>query len=330
MIIPVYACLQIGLIGAIALDFFLGDPPNRYHLVSWLGSLIAFLIRKSKRNKDSLAVRRERLAGFILATSLVAVIGIGIQILVFVSFHIFGIIAATIMSALLLKIALAIKGMEKHASKILKALEGDDLKSAQNSLSLIVRRDTGELPEQYVISATIECIGESTVDGIVGPLFFYSMLGPAGALMYRVVNTLDSMVGYKDNYYRNIGWASAKLDTFFNYVPARITSILIIISAQILGEDWKNSFQILRRDHNKTSSHNAGYPMATMAGALRVKLEKSGHYALGESLDPLSIRKCQIAISIMKITAILFSLSVCVPLLLILYLVGWWRLLFGI
>src|SRR5690349_20285200 len=98
MIIPVYACLQIGLIGAIALDFFLGDPPNRYHLVSWLGSLIAFLIQKSKRNKNSLAVRRERLAGFILATSLIAVIGIGIQILVFVSFHIFGIIAATIMS----------------------------------------------------------------------------------------------------------------------------------------------------------------------------------------------------------------------------------------
>jgi adenosylcobinamide-phosphate synthase len=330
MIVPVYAYLSVGLMGAIALDFFLGDPPNRYHLVSWLGSLIAFLIKKSKGNRGGFSVRRERLAGFILAISLVAVVGIGIQCIVFVAFHIFGIVAAIIMSALLLKIALAIKGMEKHASKILKALESDDLESAQNNLSLIVRRDTGELSQRYVISATIECIGESTVDGIVGPLFFYSFLGPAGAIMYRVVNTLDSMVGYKDNYYRNIGWASAKLDTFFNYIPARITSILMIVSARMLGEDWKNSVQILRRDHNKTSSHNAGYPMATMAGALRVKLEKAGQYTLGESLEPLSIRKCQIAISIMKITLVLFSLSVCVPLLLILYLLGWWRFLFGI
>ncbi|HKR57464.1 MAG TPA: cobalamin biosynthesis protein [Candidatus Nitrosopolaris sp.] len=330
MMIPVYAYLQVGLIGAIAFDFFLGDPPNRYHLVSWLGRLIAFLIKRSKGDKNGFSVRRERLAGFILATSLVGVIGIGTQCLIFVAFHMFGIIAIIIMSVLLLKIALAIKGMEKHTYKILKALERDDLKSAQNNLSLIVRRDTGELSQRYVISATIECIGESTVDGIVGPLFFYSLLGPAGAIIYRVVNTLDSMVGYNDNYYRNIGWASAKLDTFFNYVPARITSILMIISAQMLGEDWKNSVQILRRDRNKTSSHNAGYPMATMAGALRIKLEKAGHYTLGDSLEPLSIRKCQSAISIMKITVVLFSLSVCFPLLLILYLLGWWRFLFGI
>lgn len=330
MIMPFYAYLQIGLMGAIALDFFLGDPPNRYHPVSWLGSLTTFLIQKIKGNKDGFAVRRERLAGLILATSLVAVIGVGIQCLVFLGFHIFGIVAAIIMPALLLKITLAVKGMEKHASRILRALESDDLKSAQNNLSLIVRRDTGELSERYVISATIECIGESTVDGIVGPLFFYSFLGPAGALMYRVVNTLDSMVGYQDNYYMNIGWASARLDTFFNFVPARITSILMIISARILGEDWKNSVQILRRDRNKTSSQNAGYPMATMAGALRVKLDKVGHYTLGESLEPLSSRKCQTAISIMKITALLFSLSVCIPLLLILYLVGWWRFLFGV
>jgi adenosylcobinamide-phosphate synthase len=220
--------------------------------------------------------------------------------------------------------------MEKHAIEIINALERGDIKSAQHNLSLIVRRQTKQLSRQDVLSATIECIGESTVDGIVAPLFFYSILGPAGALAYRIINTLDSMVGYKDDYYKNIGWMSAKLDTIANYVPARITSFLMVISSRLLGADWKNSIQILRRDHSKTHSLNAGYPMATMAGALRIKLEKVGQYSLGENREPLSIAKCKIAISIMKLTTILFSLSLSIPTLLILYLVGWWKLLFGL
>ena len=160
-------------------------------------------------------------------------------------------------------------------------------------------------------------------------MFFYSLFGPGGALAYRIINTLDSMVGYKDEYNKNIGWMSAKLDTISNYVPARITSFLMVISSQLLGEDWKNSIEILRRDHNKTRSLNAGYPMATIAGALRIKLEKVGHYSLGENHEPLSIAKCKKAISIMKLTTILFSLCLSIPMLLILNLAGWWKLLFG-
>jgi len=244
--------------------------------------------------------------------------------------HLFGIVAAAILTALILKIALAIKGMEKHAIKIISALERNDIKSAQHNLSLIVRRQTKQLNSQDVLSATIECIGESTVDGIVTPLFFYSLLGPAGALAYRIINTLDSMIGYKDEYYRNIGWMSAKMDTISNYIPARITSCLMVISSQLLGADWKNSIEILRRDHSKTRSLNAGYPMATMAGALRIKLEKVGHYSLGENREPLSIAKCKKSISIMKLTTILFSLCLSIPMILILYLFGWWKLLFGL
>jgi adenosylcobinamide-phosphate synthase len=180
------------------------------------------------------------------------------------------------------------------------------------------------------LSATIECIGESTVDGIISPIFFYSLLGPAGAFAYRAVNTLDSMVGYTTNDYKNVGWMSAWLDTFFNYAPARITSYLMVISSLITGSDWKQSIKVLFRDHKNTVSPNAGYPMAAMAGALRIRLEKIGHYSLGENHEPLSIEKCWMAISIMKLTTILFIIVWSIPMILILYVVGWWKFLFGI
>jgi adenosylcobinamide-phosphate synthase len=325
-----FGCLLFGLIGGVLTDILFGDPPNRYHPVSWLGLLINFFIPKLKGDKDVYSVNKEKIGGAAFAIILVTLIGITTQFLISMCLHVFGIVAAAILTALVLKIALAIKGMEKHAIKIINSLESNDIKSAQHNLSLIVRRQTEQLSSQHVLSATIECIGESTVDGIVTPLFFYSFLGPAGALAYRIINTLDSMVGYKDDYYKNIGWMSAKLDTISNYVPARITSFMMVISSQLLGADWKNSIEILRRDHSKTRSLNAGYPMATMAGALRIKLEKVGHYSLGENREPLSIAKCKKAISIMKLTTILFSLCLSIPMLLILYLVGWWKLLFGL
>jgi adenosylcobinamide-phosphate synthase len=325
-----YGCLLIGLIGGVLIDILFGDPPNKYHPVAWLGLLISFFIPKLKGGKDDYNANKEKIGGMALAVILVTLIGIATQFLISMSLHLFGIVAAAILAALTLKIALAIKGMEKHAIKIIGALERNDIESAQQNLSLIVRRQTNQLNTQDILSATIECIGESTVDGIVTPLFFYSLLGPAGALAYRIINTLDSMVGYKDEYYRNIGWMSAKLDTFSNYVPARITSFLMVISSQLLGADSKNSIEILRRDHGKTRSLNAGYPMATIAGALRIKLEKVGHYSLGENREPLSIPKCKKAISIMKLTTILFSFCISIPMLLILYMFGWWKLLFGL
>jgi adenosylcobinamide-phosphate synthase len=123
---------------------------------------------------------------------------------------------------------------------------------------------------------------------------------------------------------------SAKLDTAANYIPARITAFLMVISAKIMGADWKNALNILQRDHDKTSSPNAGYPMATMAGALRIRLEKIGHYTLGDDQESVTVDKCKKAISIMKLTTLLFCIVVSVPVISVLYLVGWWRFLLGI
>lgn len=319
--------MLLGLLAALAagvgVDWLFGDPPNKYHPVAWLGRLVGYCVPRLKGGA-------EKAKGAAFAVLLVIAVALAVHFLVFVSMYLAGIVALAIASAIILKITIAVRGMERHAKAIMSCLETGDLAGARQNLSMIVRRKTNDLDEQHILSATIECVSESTVDGITGPIFYYSLFGPVGAFAYRAINTLDSMVGYKDDYFKDIGWMSARLDTAANYMPARITALLMIVSAKMLGADWKNSLSVLQRDHAKTFSSNAGYPMATMAGALRVRLEKIGHYALGDDQEPASLEKCKTAISIMKLTTLLFCIGVSAPIISILYLAGWWRLVLGI
>lgn len=316
--VSLIAALGIG----VALDWALGDPSNRFHPVAWLGRMIASATPKLKGRNGELA------RGSAFAILMVALSGAAIQFAVAEIYQFAGSIAFILASAVILKVTIAVKGMERHAREIMVCLQTGNLIKARESLSMIVRRDTKNLSEKQVLSATIECIGESTVDGILGPIFYFSVLGPAGALAYRVINTLDSMIGYKDEYYRKIGWMSARLDTCANYVPARITGFLVVIAAKLVGADWQNSLEMLHRDHTKTQSPNAGYPMASMAGALRVRLEKVGHYSLGDEIEPATLEKCSKALSIMKLTVILFCFLFSAPAILILYFAGWWQLFY--
>ncbi len=319
---PFIAALLVG----IGIDYAFGDPPNRYHPVAWLGKIVDVAV-PSLKGGTAIA---ERAKGAAFAIGITAAAGLAAFFLTYASMHLAGAIAAAIAAAMILKSTIAIRGMERHAQAIMRCLERGDLQGARQNLSLIVRRRTDDLSEQHVLSATIECVSESTVDGITGPIFYYSLFGPAGAAAYRAVNTLDSMVGYKDDFFRDIGWMSARLDMAANYFPARITAFLMVISAKIIGADWLNSLHMLQRDHTNTRSPNAGYPMATMAGALRIRLEKIGHYSLGDEQEPATLAKCKTALTIMKLTTALFCVLVALPVMSILYLAGWWRLLLGI
>ena len=196
--------------------------------------------------------------------------------------------------------------------------------AARNNLSMIVKRNTKNLDKNHVLSGTLESISENTVDGVTGPLFYFSFFGIIGAFVYRIVNTIDSMIGYKTSIFQNVGWFGANCDKVLNYLPARITSIMMVLSAMILGHDWKKSYKIMRRDGKNTDSPNAGYPMAALAGALGTQFEKINHYSVGEGNIELTKDHLRSAISLMKITSILFCMIFTIPIIIALSYLGWW------
>jgi len=312
----------IGL--AILLDFKFGDPKNKYHPTAWIGVLIAKLTPLVKNQHPMI----EKFGGVCVVTitsGLVIVLLFALNIgITLITIDYGSLIVSIIIGGLLLKTTIAIRGMEKHAKSVLESLDEDNLDLARTHLSMIVKRNTKNLDRNHVLSGVLESISENTVDGITGPLFYYAFLGLPGAFVYRVINTADSMIGYKTDIFKNVGWFAATCDSILNYIPSRLTGLIMIISAAILQNNWKESYKIMIRDGKKTESPNAGYPMAALAGALETKFEKINHYKLGDGEIILTIEHVHSAISIMKLTSVLFFGIVSIPIIFILSILGWW------
>jgi adenosylcobinamide-phosphate synthase len=312
----------IGL--AILLDFKFGDPKNKYHPTSWIGTLIAKFTPIAKNEHPIM----EKFGGICIVTitsSLVVLLLFALNIgITLITIDYVSLIVSVIVGGLLLKTTIAIHGMEKHAKSVLESLDEENLDMARNHLSMIVKRNTKNLDKNHVLSGVLESISENTVDGITGPLFYYAFFGLPGAFVYRVINTADSMIGYKTDIFKNIGWFAATCDSILNYIPSRLTGLVMIISAAILHNNWKESYKIMIRDGKKTESPNAGYPMAALAGALETKFEKINHYKLGDGETVLTKEHVHSAISIMKLTSILFFGIVSIPIISILSILGWW------
>ena len=309
---------------ALALDLIFGDPKNRYHPTAWIGGLIARLTPLGQNQNQKL----ERTSGIfvvvipvVIVVSLLLILDSGISLL---STDWITLAVSVVIGTLLLKTTIAIKGMERYALAVVESLEMDNLDSARANLSMIVKRNTSNLDKNHVISGVLESVSENTVDGITGPLFYYALFGLPGAFVYRVVNTADSMIGYKTDIFKNLGWFAATCDTILNYIPSRLTGLVMIISAAILQNNWKESYKIMIRDGKKTESPNAGYPMAALAGALGTKFEKVNHYKLGNGELTLTKEHIHSAISIMKLTSVLFFGIVIIPIITVLTLIGWW------
>ena len=318
--------LESGLIIGIAifLDLLFGDPKNKYHPTAWIGRFIAILTPIAKNQNTMI----EKAGGIFIITitsiiviSLLFILNLGISM---ITFDVISIVVSVIIGGLLLKTTIAIRGMEKHAKSVLESLDEDNLDKARANLSMIVKRNTKNLDKNHVISGVLESISENTVDGITGPLFYFSIFGLPGAFVYRVVNTADSMIGYKTHLFKNVGWFTATCDTVLNYIPSRLTGLVMIISAAILQNNWKESYKIMIRDGKKTESPNAGYPMAALAGALETKFEKINHYKLGDGEIVLTKEHVFSAITMMKLTAILFFGIVTIPIITALSFIGWW------
>lgn len=261
------------LLGFI-LDTIIGDPYKLPHPIRWIGSFISILeklCRKIAKSNTMLMI-----LGSILVFIVVFVSG-GITLLV-LKLASFNKYAYLIVSSVICYYMLAGKSLKTESMKVYKAFENNDTEGARKAVSMIVGRDTQSLTKEGIIKAAVETVAENSSDGVVAPLIYMLIFGPVGGVVYKAVNTMDSMIGYVEEKYFYIGKFAAKLDDVLNYIPARISGILVIISAFILRYDYKNAFRIFKRDRRKHASPNSAQTESAMAGALGVQLAGDATY----------------------------------------------------
>ncbi|MFQ5815606.1 MAG: cobalamin biosynthesis protein [Candidatus Hydrothermarchaeaceae archaeon] len=290
------------MIASLVIDRFFGEPPMRFHPTAWVGRLIASL--------------EERLGDSITHGALIFLaVTIPAAFIAFVIMDLVGVegVGGVLLASLFLKLQFAWRSTREHADSVVRGLS-QDLEAARRAVSRMVGRKTGDLDGEHVISATVESVGESSVDGIIAPLFYYLVFGAifgaahgiGAAVFYRAVNTLDSMIGYKKEGYNRLGFVSAKADDMLNYIPARITSILMVVSSGVLREDTIGAIRVLWRDRRKTASPNSGHSMSALAGALGIQLEKIGFHRLGDSGEKLTPGHISRAVRLVDFTVLSF------------------------
>jgi len=261
--------LPVFAVGAYILDLILGDPVRLTHPVQVMGRLISMLERALLRGTASSAM--QRFAGLLMVVLTIAIVaGVSIGILV-VCWKVSKILFVAV-SLYMAWTSLSVKSMGDAARSIGESLAGGDGEGARKRLSCIVGRDTATLDREGVVRATVESVSESTADGIVAPLFYLAIGGPVLAMIYKAVNTMDSMVGYRNDRYRYFGTAAARLDDVMGYLPARITAALMIVSAFILRFNWRGALATLSTDGQNHPSPNSGLSQAAVAGALGLRL----------------------------------------------------------
>lgn len=290
MIMPVPADafeLVIVLLLAYALDLLFCEPPAAIHPVVWMGRLIGYF-------KKNIPASNKKLYGIFMGLSTILFGAlIAYVVLYFMGIESIPAPLRYLVAAYFLKATFAIRCLSGAADEVRVELDAGRLDGARQKLSMYVSRDTSGLDEAHVSSAIIETTSENYVDGILSPLLFYACFGPYGliaAYVFKATSTLDSMVGYTDERHREAGWFSAKLDDVLNWIPARFSVLFLALATLVISlvyrkvkiPDYKSAFRRGFGEGLRTPSPNSGYPMASIAGALRIKLEKPSTYVLGE------------------------------------------------
>ncbi|WP_454190032.1 adenosylcobinamide-phosphate synthase CbiB [Paenibacillus sp. Marseille-Q7038] len=257
------------ILAAYTLDLIIGDPRWIPHPVITMGKAITGLENTIRRKVTT--QRGLRYAGFLFPLLIVTgafVLTWALLKLLFYTHPVLAIVG----EILLIATTIATKGLRDAGLDVYKHLRAGKLPEARAALGMIVGRDTKQLESPEVVRGTVETVAENIVDAIISPLFFAFLGGAPLAMAYRAVNTLDSMVGYKNEKYKSLGMASARLDDIANFIPARITALLLFASAGVLGLHVKNSMRTVKQDARKHPSPNGGYPESAVAGALGIRL----------------------------------------------------------
>lgn len=276
-----FANILIIILGYI-MDLVFGDPYWFPHPVRFIGKLISKtekFIRKHAKSEESL-----KYWGILMW--LVPVVTTAIVTALIVKIANFNKYVEIFVSAFIIYTTLSTKCLKDEATKIYNVLETGDIKKSRVQLSYIVGRDTTNLSQSEIIRATVETVAENTVDGTISPMFYGFLFGPVGAMTYKAINTLDSMVGYKNDKYLNLGCVSAKLDDVANFIPARLTAIFMPLGAFLCGMNGLNSFKIAIRDRKNHKSPNCAFAEGAAAGAIGVQLGGTNIYFGKEVYKP--------------------------------------------
>lgn len=258
--------LEYQILAAIVLDLILGDPRWFPHPVKLIGRFASALESPMRRT-----IGNARLAGIATALVVIGTMGVATALLIMGAYRI-NPICGSVVSILLLYTTFAARDLASHSAAVYRALKKGDLEHAKYRVSWMVGRDTDCLDESGIVRAAVESVAENTVDGVTAPLFFAALGGPAGAMIYKAINTLDSTFGYKNERYIDFGWASAKIDDLANYLPARLTAPVVVLAACLMKLRPANALRICLRDSRKHASPNSGITEAAFAGAMGVQL----------------------------------------------------------
>lgn len=319
---------------AIVFDIIIGELPSKIHPVVIIGKIIDFFT-------DLFIKIRNKISGLLLFLSTTIVS----TVILFVLFSVINLnfYLMFIVYGLLLSSTFSIKILLSSANDISNDLK-EGIEKARKSVSYLVSRNTNDLSEKLIVSATIESLTENITDSYISPIFYFTIISAIALLfadnvntfllvfiilwipfLFRISNTLDAMVGYENDKLKYIGYFSAKVDDILNYIPARIAGFLIVVSAFILKLDWKNSYKIMLRDARKCPSPNSGFTMASTAGALNIQLVKKDTYILGDNTVEIDVLHISKAVKLSKFTILLFTFISFLILILIELLI--WKLL---
>lgn len=298
--------LEYQIVAAILLDHLLGDPAWFPHPVRLIGGFAAGCETFFRK------LSTPRLAGILSVITVILLTGIVVAALLKISSQIHP-LAENAVTIFLLYTGIAAKDLARHSRRVYQALQENNIVKARQRVAMIVGRDTENMDQEAIAQAAVESVAENMVDGITAPLVFAFIGGPLGIMLYKAVNTMDSMFGYKNERYEQFGWVAARLDDLANFIPARLTALLVPIAAAFLRLDHKNAWRILWRDRLNHTSPNSGHTEAAVAGALGIQLGGPNMYfgkivdkpAIGEAKTSITSRHILSANRLMLVTTML-------------------------
>lgn len=307
----IYIYHTIALAAGFVLDLILGDPRWLYHPVCLIGKMISLfenVIRKIFPKTE-----KGEITGGLVEVALICAVTLLVPSVVLYFLYIHLPVLGLILEIFWCYQLLATRSLRDESMKVYDALKTGTIQDARHAVSMIVGRDTDELTDKGVTKATVETIAENTSDGVIAPLLYMAVGGAPLMFLYKGINTMDSMLGYKNDKYLYFGRCAAKLDDAANYLPSRLSGLLMVAGAFVIGLDSKNAFRIFKRDSRNHASPNSAQTEAAMAGALDVQLAGNAYYfgklyekpTIGDSNREIKIEDISYANSLMYATAIL-------------------------